>query len=439
MSAKHKHFRTDDSEKSSSNLPRVRGIPTKDAEETSLSNQSNNEQNEDDFVDNPVSDDEYARATGETLAQTLDLKRWKKGVEAFADYERHEAEIHEAQSISNEVRETIRNVIFPELPKLERAPKDAGVWQLTQDDVATVHKNVLMNGLVEGCDGNVHVHSTLALQIVQIAVTAVTYKAEEEAWAHRIYKRDIRVSGGADMIDETLKLLRKRSPNDDDANKPRRVTEMMRRGVMTFMERQVLATASRAPWRLGHGNPLPYELLTGSGSHELIKMSIPVLQKLILDHKKFVFVPSDTKEEHIRTIGDALLPLEYAIISDMKTYIDRVESGGYRGDWGKDVLKQLKALFREAEDVLVMGAFRATPFAPAQVFYAHKDYVHEAALIAISDSVHLDHRGFPMLIEMADQMCRAYFGAETLERPTITAFAQGGEPFRHLSERSTRG
>ena len=59
--------------------------------------------------------------------------------------------------------------------------------------------------------------------------------AEEESWAHRIFKRDIRVQPGADMVEETLKLLKRRRQTKSK-DKPRRVTEMMRRGVMTFME-----------------------------------------------------------------------------------------------------------------------------------------------------------------------------------------------------------
>ncbi len=108
-------------------------------------------------------------------------------------------------------------------------------------------------------------------------VVGVSYNADEESWAHRIFKRDIRVQPGADMVEETLKLLKRRSPDADGKDKPRRVTEMMRRGVMTFMERQVMADALRSPWRMGHGNPLAYELLTGAGSNELIRLSIPVL------------------------------------------------------------------------------------------------------------------------------------------------------------------
>jgi hypothetical protein len=43
-----------------------------------------------------------------------------------------------------------------------------------------------------------------------------------------------------------------------------------------------------------------------------------------------------------------------------------------------------------------------------------------------------------MLIEMADNMCRTYFGAHSVERPVLAAFGGTDAPFRHLGERSTR-
>lgn len=384
-----------------------------------------------------VTSDEYLRITGESLSQTVDLARWKKGVEALKDYHRLEAEITAAEEISAEVRKAIREWIFPAIREADGAPKAAGVWRLTPADVESTHRNVLMNGLVEGCDGNVHVVNTMALQIVQIAVVGVSYNADEESWAHRIFKRDIRVQPGADMVEETLKLLKRRSPDEDSKDKPRRITDMMRRGVMTFMERQVMADALRSPWRVGHGNPLAYELLTGAGSVELIRLSIPVLRRLI-DHKRFVFVPSDTSEQHIKTIGDALEPLEYAIISDSTPYLARISRGHFRGEWDRLMQQELRTFISEVGPEILVGTYRASRYAPAQVFYAHRDYVHEAAHIAIADSVHLDHRGFPMLIEMADNMCRTYFGAQSIERPVLAAFGGTESPFRHLGERATR-
>jgi hypothetical protein len=384
-----------------------------------------------------VSSDDYKRLTGESLSQTVDIARWKRGMDALKDYDRLESEVIEAETISAEVRAKIREKVFPVLSRLDGAPAEAGVYRLRDSDVSQTHRDVLMNGLVEGVDGNVHVFSTMALQIVQIAVVAVNYRAEEESWGHRIFKRDIRVQPGADMVQETLDLLARRAPNSGDKTKPRKVTDMMRRGVMTFMERQILGSALKAPWRIGHGNPLAYELLTGAGSVELLKMSIPVLRQLI-EHKRFVFVPSDTTEQHVKTIGDALEPLEYAIVGDSEAYLRRISGGHFTGEWAATMEHDLSKLIADVKSKILIGTYRATPFAPAQVFYAHRDYVHEAARIAIADSVHLDHRGFPMLIEMADNMCRTYFGAQTIERPALAVFGGTEAPFRHLAERSNR-
>lgn len=384
-----------------------------------------------------ITGDEYLRVTGETLGQTVDLTRWKKGIEALKDYDRLESEVNAAESISADVRKAIREHVFPAISRSDYAPKDAGVWRVTPADVERTQRDVLMNGLVEGCDGNVHVVNTMAIQIVQIAVVAVSYRSEEETWGHRIFKRDIRVQPDADMVEETLKLLRRRSPDQDGADRPKTISDMMRRGVMTFMERKILGQALRATWRIGHGNPLAYELLTGAGSAELIRLSIPVLRSVV-EHRKFLYVSSETSEQHIKTIGDALEPCEYAVISDARPYRARISRGHFRGEWEDTMASELRPFLDDVEEQVVVGAYRATPYAPAQIFYAHRDYVHEAARIAIADSVHLDHRGFPMLIEMADNICRTYFGAQSLERPAYAAFGGTDAPFRHLGERSTR-
>lgn len=384
-----------------------------------------------------VSEDDYKRLTGESLSETVDLQRWKRGMDALRDYDRLEAEVIAGESASAEVRAEIRKRIFPALRNMEGAPKDAGVWALTEADITQTSQDVLMNGLVEGCDANVHVFNTMAVQVIQIAVVAASYNAQEESWAHRIFKRDIRIDPGSNMVEETLNLLKRRSPDDTTGQKPKAVTDMMRRGVMTFMERQVLADALKAPWRLGHGNPLPYELLTGAGNPKFIELSLPILRRLI-EHRKFIFVPSDTTEQHIKTIGDALEPLEYAIIQDAESYLKRIAGGHFRGEWAAVLEKNLKGFMADVGPQVLIGAYRASRFAPAQVFYAHRDFIHEAARIVIADSVLLDHRGFPMLIEMADNMCRTYFGAQTIERPAFAAFANTESPFRHLNERATR-
>jgi hypothetical protein len=76
--------------------------------------------------------------------------------------------------------------------------------------------------------------------------------------------------------------------------------------------------------------------------------------------------------------------------------------------------------------------------APPQVFYAHADHAHEAALIAIADSVLQEHRGFPMLIDLADTVCGSTFGADSFGALTELAYVEAGAPYQYSPERQTR-
>jgi hypothetical protein len=382
--------------------------------------------------------DKYATLTGETLGSTLDINTWDGGVRALQAFERLEREIEAAERVSDEIRRAIRSEIFS-LIESSGGPSEAGVYKVSLEDVKRAQRDVLFNGLVEGCDGNSHVFHTLPVQIIQIAVATVTYRGEEQTWANRIFRRDINFRGGPSLIEETIELLKRRSGSAENGASRRQITDQLRRGIMTYMERAVLVEKATAPWRMGHGNPLAYELLTGSGLSELISLAIPTLRQLVLEHKKFIFIPSDTEKEHYLTIGDALEPLEYAIIDDASADLRRVLGGGYRGENYRDTLNnQLRPFCDEAGPAVVMGVYRASALAPARMFYAHRDFVHEAARIALADSVLQEHRGFPMLIDMADGICTTYFGAETLNRPTQAAFGTVGQPYRYLDERVTR-
>jgi hypothetical protein len=385
-----------------------------------------------------VDAENYVAITGESLGATLDISTWETGVRALQAFERLEREIAEAERTSAALRRAIREHVFKMIDALE-VPSCAGVYRAPIDKVWAAQKNVLFNGLVEGVDANSHVFHTIPVQIIQIAVASVSYRAGEETWANRIYRRDIPLRGGASLVDDTIEMLRRRAAGAENVGGRRMVTDMMRRGVMSFMERAVLADKVKAPWRVGHGNPLAYEILTGSGIPELIERGLPVLDRLLLQHKKFVFVPSATNKEHFLTIGDALGPLEYAIIDDARSDLKRILEGHYTGDAYRRILeKNLRPFCQEAGPAIVAGVYRASAMAPARLFYAHRDYAHEAALIALADSVMQEHRGFPMLIDMADGVCRTYFGADTLNRPGTTALADAGQPYRYLDERNTR-
>lgn len=384
--------------------------------------------------------DEYSAAYGEELSRTLDLDTWQSGDELASLYERLEAEVLEAVRREDETRARIRQIVFPQLRNREGAPAGAGVYQTTADRIEQAHRGYLFNGAVEACDGNSIPHDTLPLTIVQIGLCLVSYQGGQGSWVHRLYRRDLRVGGG-DPVEETLDLLehRRRRTGYDQESQRDRLTNLGRRGIMAFAERAVLLKRSSAPWRMGHGNPAPYEVLTGSGMVELADRGLDVLEELVLDHQRFVFVPSAPADRMLLTIGNALRPLEYAVVDTLEDHITRIAGGHYRGSlqWRR-VGERVERFAKEAGPKLVIGMYRATPIAPAHVFYAHVDHVHEAAHIALADSVLQEHRGFPMLVTLADTVCSALFGTESLVPHVQVAYSDAGAPLRYLTERQTR-
>jgi hypothetical protein len=355
-------------------------------------------------------------------------------------YSRLEVEVAEAVRKESALHKQIRDQIFPLLRTRQGAPRDAGVWQVKLLRLEEVHRKVLFNGGVEACDGTVASHDTLPVTITQIGVCLVSYRGDQGSWVHRLYRRDLRTTTTKSPVEETMELLdrrRQRGAVDQEGVRDK-LSELARRGIMAYAERAVLLDRSSAPWRLGHGNPTPYELVTGSGMPELLRASLDLLDRLVSGHRKFVFVPSATSARELLTIGNALQPLEYAIIDTNEALLSAIASGHYRGEGWQNLERRVTEFARECGRQIVVGVYRASGLAPAQVFFAHVDHSHEAALIAIADSVLQEHRGFPMLIDLADTTCRAAFGADTFNMSAQLAYAAAGEPWRYMAERQTR-
>lgn len=383
-----------------------------------------------------VGADEFREEFGEPLERTLDLETWRPGEDLGELYGQLEAQVTAALAEEAPVRAQIRASVFPRIVDHAGAPRGAGVYQATADQIAHVHRTVLFNGGVEACDGTTVTHDTLALTITQIGVCLVAYHGNSGSWLHRLFRRDLR-SAVADPAEQALALIerRQRRSGIDQPDGDNQLSELARRGVMAYAERAVLLERSSAPWRLGHGNPAPYELLTGSGSMELLEAALDVLGRLIDGHRKFVFVPSVPRERGLLTIGHALRPLEYAIVDTWRDRMESIVEGGHYD-------KKYRALAREfvatCGPQVVVGLYRVSAAAPPQLFYAHAEHAHEAALIAMADGTLQGHRGFPTLIDLADTVCRTTFGAGEFLDSVRLAYTDAGRPYEYLGERETR-
>jgi hypothetical protein len=381
--------------------------------------------------------EEFEAEFGEPLRDVLDLDTWKAGADLEELYGRLESEIAQAVAQEDRQRETIREQVLTQITDKSRsqAPPLAGVWQLDVEEVERVHRGTLFPGDVEACDGTMQIHDSIALTIIQLGIALVSYQGGEGTWSHRLYRRDLRGARG-DLYEEVAELLEQRERRSSIGLRDR-LTELGSRGVMTYAERAVLTERSQTPWRMGHGNPAPYEILTGAGALDLVAVGLDVLRRLLLEHKKFVFVPSAPRHRALLTIGTALRPLEFAVVRKLRGEIESiVEQGGLRGERRRNALD----FVREAGEQVALGVFRVAANAPPFVFYApaEEELCAQAAAIAMADAALQEHRGFPLLLDVAHTVCRTNFGRDAFLGSIQAAYAARGRPMQYLSERETR-
>jgi hypothetical protein len=386
---------------------------------------------------------EFQAAFGEPVANTLDLDTWHLGEDLAAMYQALEQEVASAVEQGGRIRERIRAELFPLVFKHPDAPVNAGCYQVDVPTIERIHRGLLFNGGVEACDGTSVVHDSLPITIAQIGVSLVSYHGDQGTWVHRLFRRDLRVSG-LDPIEEAIALFERRSKRDStDVQSTRdRLSDFTQRGIMAYAERAILLHKSQAPWRMGHGHPVPYELLTGGGlvidkDMPLLRQSMRMWRELLVEHKRWVFVTSAPADRVLLTLGDALYPREFALVRT-PLQVMRDIAGGHLPGEKTGLKREAQDFVEEVGPQIVIGLYRASAQAPARLFYAHRDCAHLAALIVMADSVLQEHRGFPMLIDLADMVCRTTFGSNTFNAMVQQAYVEAGAPFRYLGERETR-
>ncbi len=394
-------------------------------------------------LDLPISAAEFAKSFGEDLARTLDLATWTVGGDLSRDLDRLETEVRDAVVREESLLRNIRAHLMPKLRTRQNAPKSAGHYRdVSRQELETIHKGLLFNGGVEACDGAFHLHDTLALTIYQIGVTLVSYRGNHGCWSQRLFRRDLKQSC-SDPIEEVLAILEKR--NVRGSARTEEMGEMVQKTLLAYAERAILLERSKAVWRMGHGNPVPYELLTGGSNAELMEAGINVLRKLIEGHQKFLFIAKEPTQRHLLTVGQALLPWEFAVVMSLEETLDQwLHQLRFTADPDRTFLwdgrplpapEWIPRFIREVASKVVVGVFRATTLAPAQVFYAHEDHADLAGRLAIADGMFQEHRGVPLLLDIARKVGDTVFG-ESLNTLAESAYGAVGAPWRHHPNKS---
>lgn len=380
---------------------------------------------------------------GEELLDALNVEAWHTGWDLAREYPRIEREVREALRSETAVQRYARAHIFPRLRE-----RGGGVYRANPDVIAAIHRGPLFQGGVEACDGTVAVHDTLPLTIYQIGVSLVSYRGDVGTWHQRLYRRDLRQQLPDPLAElDALWEQRSRRAALNHATPGDRLGELARKTIMDYAERAVLWRQSEALWRVGHGNPITYELLTGGGILELMVAGTRLLRELV-NYGKFLFVASEPRELLLLTLGQALPPLHYALVCRLNVILERwLDQRRFLADvtgniaWDENEAiapsEWIPRFLKEVASRVMVGVYRASPAAPAHLFYAHERHAHYAAHLALADSVLQEHRGFPLLIDLAHHVCAGVFG-RSLNHLTESAYAAAGHPWRYFSERQTR-
>jgi hypothetical protein len=232
----------------------------------------------------------------------------------------------------------------------------------------------------------------------------------------RLFWRDFQTTHG-DPVEDAIALIKQRQRASSFARSDRqtRLSVLARRAILAYAERAILLDRTDAPWRMGHGNPVPLEVLSGAGYMELLAAGLQLVTRLIAGHRKFVYVPRTGGERGLLTIGNALGPLEYVVIDDLTERL-RYIAGHHTYDATHHRLVE--------EFIETIGA--------------HRDHVHEAALIALADSALQEHRSFPMLLDLADTLCRTTFGPTDFNQSVDLAYLEASQSTHYLTDRHLR-
>lgn len=360
------------------------------------------------------------------IYKSLDMDGWSMGPDVEDLAAKLKGDVHEAIEKKREEIELIRNEV---LPKVELQLQNA----LAYPTRGTFDEYMIMeaqNGLV--FNGDLHAvhsiqasHDTMPLSVAQIGICLVSYEKEAGTYSSRIYKKDLRARGQSPM-DELMARMNenRKSASGSGADK---MTVLARRGLRAYAERSLLLDKVDSRWRMGHGNPITMELLTDywGNAHSLGGVALDMLKKLV-EFERFVFVADKPTSHAWALLGNALKPGEYIIVDTLDREMMTIEL--------KHKLRNKAAgkFLEKYGTQVVFGLYRASVLGKPQMFYAHRKHARTAALIAVADSVLQDHRGAPMLLELAHSICQATFDRSAFQVMVRQAYADAGLPFRFM-------
>jgi hypothetical protein len=301
-----------------------------------------------------------------------------------------------------------------------------------------IRQKRLYAGRVQAADATLAKYETLSLVGAQIAVSRVGYQGSSGHFVSNIthwgkeLPRNVTPAALKEALRSRGKELSAKLPN------------VFVYAIALYKERQVLLDTPPGTFKILHGTVFPHELLTGSGTQFIMDSCLGIIGDLI-DDGDYVSVVSSDSHRNLLTLGLALDAGEYIVGHTCADELAAFFANAHytRTPVPKYGYRSQRQLFEEFRDRyahrVVQGVLKAHPLSPPYIFYANADRVQDAVHVLMADSCNTS-RGFPMLIDYADQHCSGMFKASEYANRLQVEFARAsGGSGMYQSERSTRG
>jgi hypothetical protein len=371
--------------------------------------------------------DSFQQAFGVDFNDTIDIDKWNPGLDLEKFIPKIADDWLKVKARQNDNQKAIRESFFPRIKNLANVPYAGLCENISEikDLIEKVQKGFLFNGAVTACASTIASYQTVPLTVNQVGVCLINYERQNGTYTHTLIRSpELRFENG-NSFQNAVNLYKRRKSEEDGQNKERKMSDIAVRGIRAYMERLLLLERKneKSKWILGNGEPMPHELMRGfwAGKKELSEKSLGLIKKIV-EHQRFVYVQDCENFEDLWMLGDALLPFEYLVIDSIENILtQRIISGNIRQPIRDDYMNFAK----EIGSKIVQGIYRVSAQAEPQIFYGHIDHIRTAALVAMADSIFQLHKGTPMLLDLASNICKISFNqndlASTIHQASIRA------------------
>jgi hypothetical protein len=272
-------------------------------------------------------------------------------------------------------------------------------------------KEQLFAGRVCAVDGTLSIIPSTSGGRARIGVVATSYKSDR-------IERVVYVSYGrlAEPVSDPTDYFKKLKSVNSTSN-------LLMRAVMAYAERE-LALRREEPWKFIHGELLPYELRTGAGHTRIVLPRALELGMKLIDCEKAIGVIEGSEDIDLLNAVETLEKNEYVeartLAHDLQKFLEGEPDpdnpgerigGAHFGDEDRRKVEKFKSDYGTKVKV---GIFKVgfKPF----LFQAHASNFERAAALVMVDAMMQPMRGFPLLIDYADQICSKQLAGGEFER-----------------------